>query len=121
MPRTRTKSPTKPKMGPTPEPAPGFAAPPEVLTLAEAAAYLRVPEEEILQLVGPSGLPGRKIGSEWRFLRSALQHWLCLSPKPSSTEALHSLAGAWAGDPCLDQLLEEIYKRRGRLMSETGE
>jgi excisionase family DNA binding protein len=84
------------------------------LTLAEAAAYLRVPNEEILRLVGPHGLPGRMVGTEWRFLKSALQEWLRSPPAPSSQEALRSLIGAWKDDPYLDEMLQEIYRRRGR-------
>ena len=40
---------------------------PEVLTLAEAAAYLRVPDAELARMVGSQGLPGRLIGLESRF------------------------------------------------------
>jgi hypothetical protein len=36
---------------------------PEVLTLAEAAAYLRVPEAELVRMVGLQGPPGQRIGS----------------------------------------------------------
>ncbi len=44
--------------------------------LARAAAYLRVDESEVLQMVKQQELPGRQIGSEWRFFRAALQAWL---------------------------------------------
>src|SRR5262245_56111159 len=101
MPRqkTRTKPPartkpartTKPtQLGePSPVPAAGW---PEVLTLAEAAAYLRVPEVELERIVGSQGLPGRQIGSEWRFSRAAIQDWL---RRPSMKERLLQLAGSW--------------------------
>jgi len=93
---------------------------PEVLTLAEAAAYLRVPEAELVRMVGPRGLPGRLIGSEWRFSREAVQDWLRMQPEPSSKESLLALAGAWKDDPHLDDMLRNIYKRRGRPMTEKG-
>lgn len=51
---------------------PGF----EVLALPEVAAYLRVPEKEVLELVEAGGLPGQKIGKEWRFLKWAVNDWL---------------------------------------------
>src|SRR5947209_2818604 len=44
----------------------------EVLTLSEAAAYLRVAEAEVLRLVLLQELPGRQIGNEWRFLKAGL-------------------------------------------------
>jgi excisionase family DNA binding protein len=50
--------------------------PEEVLTLAEAAAHLRVPEAELAQLATDGGVPARKIGGEWRFLRKGLEDWL---------------------------------------------
>ena len=71
----------------------------EVLTLAEAADFLRVTPEDVVRSVGPFGLPGRQIGDQWRFLKSALQAWLATAPMPSSKEALLSLAGAWKDDP----------------------
>jgi hypothetical protein len=35
----------------------------EVLTLAEAAAHLRVPEAELAELADRDGVPARKVGS----------------------------------------------------------
>ena len=54
---------------------------PEVLTLAEAAAYLRVSAAEVVGMVGPRGMPGRLIGSEWRFSKTALDQWLRTPPR----------------------------------------
>lgn len=93
----------------------------EVLTLAEAAAYLRVTEEEVVRLVGPHGMPGRRIGDEWRFLKSALQVWLATPPKSFSKEALLSLAGAWKDDPYLEELRQQINAARERAAVEEGE
>jgi excisionase family DNA binding protein len=47
-----------------------------ILTLAEAAAYLRVPERELAELADRNGLPARNIAGEWRFLRRALDDWM---------------------------------------------
>jgi excisionase family DNA binding protein len=88
-----------------------------VLTLAETAAYLRVPEAELARMAGSLGLPGRLIGSEWRFSRAAIQDWL---RRPSMKESLLQSAGAWKDDPYLEEMLEEIYRRRGRPMIEKG-
>lgn len=48
----------------------------EVLTLPEVAAYLRVSEEAVLELVTRDVLPGQDIGGEWRFLKRAVVEWL---------------------------------------------
>lgn len=52
----------------------------EVLTLPEVAAYLRVPEEAVLELVTRDALPGQQIGGEWRFLKRAVVEWLRFGP-----------------------------------------
>ena len=98
MPRTKTKTKPSPRADRTVKPAAKRGVGPmpaqttewpEVLTLAEAAAYLRVPETEVVRMVGPQGLPGRLIGSEWRFSRAAVQEWL---GRPSMKERLLQIA-----------------------------
>ncbi len=124
-PKTRTKpsaranQPTKTVVTPSGEPSPVRAAGwPEVLTLAEAAAFLLVTEADVVRMVGPRGLPGRLIGSEWRFSRTALDDWLRTPPEPSSRESLLALAGAWKDDPHADDMVKDIYRQRGRPMTE---
>jgi excisionase family DNA binding protein len=119
-----------------------------VLTLPEAAAYLRVSEEALRELAAEQGVPARKIGAEWRFLKTALQEWLRSASPPSaalllaelerrgllklaaqeppdrksgSKQRLLELAGIWKDDPSVDEMLREIYRRRGRPMTEEGE
>ena len=123
-PKTRTKPLARPNRArttvttPGSEPSPVRAAGwPEVLTLAEAAAYLRVPEAELGRMAGSLGLPGRRIGCEWRFSRAAILDWL---GRPSMKESLLRLAGSWKDDPYLDEMLDEIYRQRGRPMTEQG-
>jgi len=93
----------------------------EVLTLAEVAAYLRVAETAVGQLAATCQIPGRQIGGQWRFLKSALQAWLATPPALSGKEALLAQAGAMKDDPYLDEMLEKIYKDRGRPMVEEPE
>jgi hypothetical protein len=81
------------------------------------AAYLRVAEAELGRIAGSQGMPGRRIGFEWRFSRAAIQDWL---RRPSMKESLLRLAGSWKHDPYLDEMLEDIYRQRGRPMSEEG-
>ena len=45
---------------------------PEVLTLQEAAAFLRTSERTMFRLLASGRLPARKIGKGWRFCRSDL-------------------------------------------------
>jgi excisionase family DNA binding protein len=92
----------------------------EVLTLAEAAAYLRLNEADIVGLVHSQGLPGRLSGNEWRFLKAALQQWLSSgSPTPQTRrQAQAALIGAWKDDPDIDEIVREAHRRRGRPMTE---
>ncbi len=91
------------------------AVPPsgEVFTFPEAAAYLLVTETELLRLVHDQALPGRQFGTEWRFLKSAIQDWLKTPPKRGTREAILSVAGAWKDDPLVEKELEDIYRKRG--------
>jgi excisionase family DNA binding protein len=48
----------------------------EVLTSAQLAELLQVKEETVVELAQRQELPGRKIGDEWRFSRTAVLAWL---------------------------------------------
>jgi excisionase family DNA binding protein len=48
----------------------------EVLTVDEAATLLRIKAEELVTLAASGDVPGRKLGDDWRFTRSALLKWL---------------------------------------------
>ncbi len=54
-----------------------------VLTLEEAAELLRLPVEAVRAAAVSGELPGREIGGEWRFARSALMSWLA-APAPTA-------------------------------------
>jgi excisionase family DNA binding protein len=121
MPATKKKpAKSKPEAnGPLAVPAsPAIAG--DVLTLAEAAAYLRLPETDVVSLVQSQGLPGRFAGTQWRFLKSAIQAWLSVPPPEGSKEGIWSVIGSWKDDPYLDEMLKEIYRQRGRPMTEEG-
>jgi len=49
---------------------------PEVLTLSEAAALIRVVEADLEAEAERGDVPARRIGGQWRFLRAALLDWL---------------------------------------------
>ena len=52
------------------------AALPEILTLEEAADFLRVDPLVLKDMAHRQEVPGRRIGVTWRFSRSALRAWL---------------------------------------------
>jgi excisionase family DNA binding protein len=110
MPRT-----SKPKPRSQPDVVNG--CPDEVLTLAEVAAYLRLPEEDVLRLVDQQALPGRRLAHEWRFLKSAIQQWLSTTPRRFSKEAQSAVIGSWKNDPIIEKELKETLRSRGRPMS----
>ncbi len=115
---------TKPKPPPHSEPPSLKVNGPvsDVLNLSEAAAYLRLPETEVISLVSSQGLPGRLIGADWRFLKSAIQQWLSTSlPTPETRKAAQlAIVGKWKDDPDLEAMVEEIYRQRGRPITEDG-
>lgn len=97
--------------------------PSEVLTLTEAAAYLRVPEATLQSLAAENMVPARKVGKEWRFLTAALQDWLRGDFEQrergiTSKQRILALAGVWKDDPSLPGLVEDIYRQRGRPITE---
>ncbi|MFW5776584.1 MAG: helix-turn-helix domain-containing protein, partial [Spirochaetota bacterium] len=48
----------------------------EILTLGEAAAYLKLGERTVQRMIGRSEIPCARVGGQWRFLRSVLDDWL---------------------------------------------
>jgi excisionase family DNA binding protein len=92
----------------------------EVLTLDEAAAYLRLSEPDVLRLVKEQGLPARQLGKEWRFLKTAIQAWLCTPLSMGHKQGIWAAAGALKDDPYLPEMLKELDRMRGRPVTEEG-
>jgi excisionase family DNA binding protein len=113
MPRVKTKPPSPPSNA---SPLPAIAAKTvDVLTLEEAAAYLRTSPEEVLRLVREQGLPGRRVGEDYRFLKAAVQDWLRAPRSNADKQAFwQTHFGALEGDPHLKEMLQQIYRQRGR-------
>jgi excisionase family DNA binding protein len=55
---------------------------PEVMNVQEAAQFLQVDEAIMIEMAEAGQLPGRKLGSAWRFSRAALVAWLA-RPEPT--------------------------------------
>lgn len=52
-----------------------------VLTLREAASYLRVTQTSLEKLAEDGDVPGMSVDGKWRFTREALEEWLNNHPK----------------------------------------
>jgi hypothetical protein len=52
-------------------------------------------------------------------LKAAIQDWLRTSP--TQKERIMQLAGAWEDDPYRDEMLDEVFRGRGRPMVEETE
>src|SRR5437870_836346 len=95
----------------------GLQTVPEVLTLEEAASYLRLPEATIEREALQGHIPGRKIEESWRFLRAAVDEWL--RSHDGRRIALEQF-GALRDDETLADLRAAIYANRGRPEMEDG-
>ena len=92
----------------------------DVLTLAEAAAYLQVAEEELLRLAEQRDVPAQRIGGEWRFLKRALGQWLTYGPR--FFRDFREYPPWFLDHPLLEDLLFALEKRlRQRLGPEKPE
>jgi excisionase family DNA binding protein len=119
MPRT-TKKPGSPSQSQSPT-VPMMNGPmSQVLSLNEAAAYLRLAEPEVLRLVEEQGLPARRLGLHWRFLKSAIDAWLSMPLPRGQNQGIWAAAGALQDDPYLEEMLTEIDRLRGRPTSREG-
>lgn len=47
-----------------------------VMTSIEAAEYLKMHVKTVCRLAKERKIPAKKVGSEWRFLKSVLDKWL---------------------------------------------
>ncbi len=47
-----------------------------VMTSVEAAEYLKMHVKTVCRLAKERKIPAKKVGSEWRFLKSVLDKWL---------------------------------------------
>jgi len=88
---------------------------PQVLTIEEVAAYLRLPKETVKRQAQQGQIPGRCIETTWRFLKAAIDEWL---KSQDSRTVLLQQAGAFTDDKTLPALRKAIYSKRGRSEAE---
>lgn len=58
----------------------------EIMNSREAADFLRVSAETVIREARAGRLPGRRLGKEWRFSRTALLDWLAGGPGEEDTD-----------------------------------
>lgn len=88
----------------------------EVLTLEEAADYLRLPKETLVRQAAQGHLPGRHLEDTWRFLKAAIDDWLRAQDHRA---LLLQQAGALADDESLPALRAAVYAARERPETES--
>ena len=49
---------------------------PEILTIAEAAQYLRISLSSLYKLSQDGKIPAQKVGKHWRFHKQTLTDWI---------------------------------------------
>ena len=77
---------------------------PDVLTLREAAAFLRLSERSLYELARTQRLPAAQIGGKWLFPRRQLERWLAAQAEMPEAEPRLDPPPILAGshDPLLD-------------------
>jgi excisionase family DNA binding protein len=94
-----------------------------ILTLAEAAAFLRVTDKALAEKAAAGEVPARQIGGEWRFLRQALVDWLYAGakvspngaprrPLPGSKKAVFRHFGILRNHDDLEKILADLAAQR---------
>jgi excisionase family DNA binding protein len=94
------------------------SGPPDVMNLAEAAKFLKLPVKTIERLATEQDLPGRKIGKEWRFLRAAIERWLEGSRKTSAS--IMEQFGSLKDDPTYEEYRKILEENRRRWNEEVA-
>src|SRR5215475_9615436 len=82
---------------------------PELLTTDEAAAYLRLSERKLYELVGQGAVPCSKVTGKWLFPKTALDRWIAaglVRPPGFSHAAAPPIVGG-SHDPLLEWALRE--------------
>ena len=87
----------------------------DILTLEEAAAFLRVPAKGLEKDAAEGRVPCKLVAGEFRFSKVVLREWLstpCEKKRKSAQEQLMAIFGHWKDDPTVDAMMAEIERRR---------
>lgn len=80
----------------------------ELMTLKEAAEYLRLNRGTVYKMARQKNLPGCKVGGNWRFSKKLLQNWLMERTKMEKGWVL-----VVDDDPIIQELLKEMIVKQG--------
>ncbi len=99
---------------------------PDILTMEQAADMLQVSTRTIQRMVKSGEIPGRQVGSQWRFDREQLRQWvrgdLKSWPRPlTQTELIEQEADRLGGADMPQMLIDLQQAARRRLEKETDE
>ena len=81
----------------------------DVLTLEEAADYLKLSTAVVLEKASDGIIPGQAIDDSWRFLKSAIDDWLS---RKDDRSILLKQTGIFAHDKTLSALQDQIDRDR---------
>lgn len=74
----------------------------EIMTLREAAQWLRLSQRTVYELVRQRRLPAAQLGGKWLFPRAILASWVAAAAQPPGTVATAPAILAGSHDPLLD-------------------
>ncbi|MBN2707013.1 MAG: helix-turn-helix transcriptional regulator [Deltaproteobacteria bacterium] len=77
----------------------------ELLTTKEVAAYLKINEKKVYQLIQEGGIPCTRVVGKWLFPRQQINRWL-----EEGTEINKSILIAGSDDPLLISLIEQFNR-----------
>src|SRR6266446_5047685 len=85
----------------------------QVMDLEQLAAYLRRDVRDVSKLANRGYLPGKKVGGEWRFASSEINHWIETQMHAFTEQELEALesrtgtATCVAAEPLVGSMLSE--------------
>ncbi len=82
---------------------------PEILNLDEASLFLRVGKKTLSNLAKKGKIPARKIGREWRFVKSLLLTWLAHGGIKQAHLNRRAAQRNQEGEQFLEESLKPLY------------
>lgn len=79
----------------------------EIMTAQEVAGYLKIAPLTVYRMAQQGKLPAFKVGSDWRFKRSAVDRWIMVKSSPPPTVL------AVDDEPSVLKLLDQIFSKEG--------
>ena len=98
---------------------PALLSPFDVLTLTEAAAYLRLPEDAVRAEAEAGRMIGQNVRGEWRFVRAGIVKWL-QTPRTSETPSQLTRSGSQETPEEQEAFLASIRAYRDEVNRATG-